>query len=197
MAPIMPTRDQGDWKRTAAARMLKAVTLSIRRFNLMFSRRMIVVLVLVMGLSSMLSACNWNATRNADGSWTVTANMDETDAQQAINMALDDPLIKSIQVDFQPGVIAVTADRQSVDGARTDVITFNVMLSVVDGHLGAVVSEAMTNGRPMEASVVSVWNQRIANRLENAGQRRPNSTLQSVTVTDSGLTMVWNAQGRK
>jgi hypothetical protein len=160
----------------------------------MFSRRMIVVLVIVMGLSSLLSACNWNATRNADGSWTVTANMDETDAQQAINMALDDPLIKSVQVDFQPGVIAVTADRQSVDGKRTEVITFNVTLSVVDGHLGAVVSDAMTNGRPLEASV---WNQRIANRLENAGQRRPNSTLQSVTVTASGLTMVWNAQGRK
>lgn len=163
----------------------------------MFSRRMIVVLVVVMGLSLLLSACNWNATRNADGTWTVTANLDETDAQQAINMALDDPLIKSVQVDFQPGVIAVTADRQSVNGARMDVITFNVTLSVVDGHLGAVVSDAMTNGRPMEASAVSVWNQRIANRLENAGQRHPNSTLQSVTITDSGLTMIWNAQGRK
>ena len=163
----------------------------------MFSRRMMFMLVLVMGLSSILSACNWSATRNADGTWTVTANMDETDAQQAIDMALDDPLIKSVQVDFQAGIIAVTANRQSVDGSRTDVITFKVALSVVAGHLGAVVSDALTNGTPMDPAVVSVWNQRIANRLEKAGQRHPDSTLQTVTVTDSSLTMIWNAKNRR
>lgn len=163
----------------------------------MFTRRMLILAVLFSMLGLVLSACNWSATRNADGSWTVTANEDQNDAQQAINMALNDPLIKSVQVAFQPGYIAVTADRQSVDGQRTDVITFNVTLSVVSGHLGAVVSDAMTNGKPMDPAVVSVWNQRIANRLENSAQRHPNSTLQSVTVANGTLTLTWNVKGRR
>ena len=163
---------------------------------MMFTRRfMMLGLAVVIGLT--MSACNWNAQRNADGTWTVTATLTESDAQQAIDMALDDPLIKAVQVDFQTGYIAVSADRQSVDGSHTDRLTFRIDLSVVNAHLGLVISDVRLAGQPVDASLVSVWNQRIANRLERAGQRHPNNTLQSVTVTPDELTMVWHAQGRQ
>jgi hypothetical protein len=164
--------------------------------EMVFSKRFVMLgLAVLIGLT--MSACNWNAQRNADGSWTVTATMTESDAQQAIDMALDDPLIKAVQVNFQNGYMAVSADRQSVDGSHTDKLTFRIDLSVVNGHLGLVVSDVRLAGQPVDSSLVSVWNQRIANRLERAGQRNPNSTLESVAVTPNDLTMVWHAQGRQ
>jgi hypothetical protein len=39
-----------------------------------------------------------------------------------------------------------------------------------------------------------LWNERIANRLENFGQRRSNSSLQSVSVTSQAITMTWHVE---
>jgi hypothetical protein len=163
----------------------------------MFTRRTLMIVVMVMMLSLSLSACKWSAERNPDGSWTITGSVTEAEAQKAIDEGLADPLIKNVRVDFQPGVLAVTADRTSPDGSRTDALRFKVMLSVVNGHLGAVISDVQASGTPVDPALVAVWNQRIADRLERAGERRERSTLESVSVTDSDLTMVWHAEGRK
>jgi hypothetical protein len=50
------------------------------------------------------------------------------------------------------------------------------------------------NGRPTDTAYVSVWNERLANRLENAGRRNPDATLQSVTVTSDAVEFVWRIE---
>lgn len=162
----------------------------------MLSKRLFLLPVIVMAASLLLGACDWSARRNDDGSWTVTGKVSQSEAQQTIDQALDDPLIKSLQADFQSGAIAVSADRQSVDGSRTQVLTFRAVLGVVNGHLGVTVTDAALDGVPVDAGLVAVWNERIATRLERAGRRDDGTTLESVSVTDDELTMVWHAEGR-
>jgi hypothetical protein len=162
----------------------------------MFSKRMI-SLVLVAVIGATMSACSWNAERNADGSWTVTGRITETEMQGEITAALADPLIRDVQVDFEDGYILATAQRESLDGLRVEEMTFRVDLGIINGHLSIMISNVLLDGAPMEDAQVTVWNERLANRLENAGERHPNSTLESITLTQTDLTMVWRAEGRR
>jgi hypothetical protein len=41
---------------------------------------------------------------------------------------------------------------------------------------------------------VSIYYERIANRLARAGQRNPNSTLQTVTVGSNEVKMIWRIE---
>lgn len=142
-------------------------------------------------------ACNVSINRNTDGSLSVEASISETAIQAEIEAALNDPLIQELSVDLQDGYILVTGERRRISGSQTDTLSFRLDLGVKDGHLSAVVSEAQIDGIPIDEARVKVWNQRIANRLERAGQRNPNSTLQSVTVTPDAVKMTWRVETRR
>src|SRR5512139_3487818 len=126
----------------------------------------------------LLSACQATITRNEDGSLRVETSMSGAALQSEIKAALSDPLIQSVTVNLQTGYMDVSGVRQRLNSDQTDTLTFRLDLGVRGGFLTATVSGAEIAGAPVEANRVALWNERIANRLEKAGQRRANSTLQ-------------------
>lgn len=158
----------------------------------MKSKIVTLVLLAVMGLA--VSACSVNIERNADGSLTVESSMAEESLQAELEAAIADPLVRNLTADLHDGYILVTSERERVSGDETDTMTFRLDLGVSDGHLTATVSDAQLNGRPIEEERVAVWNERIATRLERAGQRKPNSTLQAVTISDDAIAMTWRVE---
>ena len=55
-------------------------------------------------------------------------------------------------------------------------------------------SEANVTDQPVDEAVVAVWNERIANKLENAGKRNPDVSLQSVRIDESALHFLWRVE---
>ena len=152
------------------------------------------ILILLTLASLLLSACQATISRNPDGSLRVETSMTGTALQSEIQAALSDPLIQSLTIDLQTGYILVSGVRKRLNSDQTDSLTFRLDLGVSGGHLTALVSDAQVDGVPVEAARVALWNERIANRLERAAQRHPNSTLQSVTVANNVVTMVFRVE---
>jgi hypothetical protein len=152
----------------------------------------IIILSTLAGL--LLSACQATITRNEDGSLRVETSMTEAGLQSEIQAALSDPLIQTVTVDLQPGYILVSGVRKRLNSDQTDTLTFRLDLGVSEGYLTATVSNALIDGVPVEEERVALWNERIANRLEKAGQRHVNSTLQSVTISSDNVSMVWRVE---
>jgi hypothetical protein len=155
---------------------------------------MIPILILAALLGALLSACQATISRNEDGSLRVETSMTEAALQTEITAAIADPLIQSVTVDLQSGYLLVSGERKRLNSEQTDTLAFRLDLGVGDGFLTAAVSEAEIDGVPVEAERVALWNERIANRLERAGQRRANSMLQSVAISGEAVTMVWRVE---
>ena len=114
--------------------------------------------------------------------------------QSELKAAIADPLIEDFSADLRDGYILVSAQRRRLSGDKTDTLSFRLDLGVNDGRLTAAISEAQINGIPIEEERLKLWNERIANRLARAGQRNPNSTLQTVSVTQDSVTMAWRVE---
>ena len=141
-----------------------------------------------------LSACSLDITRNEDGSLRVEGMMDEHELESELALAITDPLVQNLDVDVRDGAVFASGQRQHPDDSGVDTIAFRLDLGVQDGSLTATVSEATANGEPIAAWRVERWNERLAARLERAAGRRPNSTLQSVSLEDDAVTMVWRVE---
>ena len=152
-------------------------------------------LFLLVGLlGALVSGCTANITRNADGSLTIETSMTAESLQAEIQAAIADPLIQNLTVQLEQGYINVSGERKRLNSDQTDTLTFRLDLGASDGHLTATISNALIDGQAVEANRVALWNERIANRLENFDQRRPNSSLQSVNVTSEAITMTWHVE---
>jgi hypothetical protein len=145
-------------------------------------------------LGVLVSSCAANITRNEDGSLTVETSMPAESLQTEILAAIADPLIEELTVQLQSGYINVSGTLKRLNSDRTDTLSFRLDLGIGDGNLTASISNALIDGQPVDADRVAQWNQRIANRLEHFGQRRENSSLQSVTVTSEAIEMVWRVE---
>jgi hypothetical protein len=141
-----------------------------------------------------VSACTIGVDRNPDGSLRVDVNLPEATIQDEIDQGLSDPLIQSLNADLRDGYIFVTADRKRVQSDEVDQLTFRLDLGVRDGDLTAAISEVRVNGKAADPDYVSVWNERLANRLEKAGRRNSDATLQSVTVSGDAVEFVWRIE---
>lgn len=149
--------------------------------------------ILLVALVLVLSACRANISRSSDGSMTVDTTISQQELQDAINASLADPLIQELNVSLQSGYILVTGQRQRLnDASKTDSLTFRVDLGVSNGQLTATISNALLDNKSMEQSRIDHWNQTLASRLVIVGKKRPNSTLQSVSVTAEAITMKWS-----
>lgn len=160
----------------------------------MKSQRAKLGVLLLMALAVILSACGLRLDRNPDGSLRLETNMSEQSLQSEIDRAIADPLITNFTTDFQNGYVTVRADRKRVGSEVVDSMTFRLDLGVQDGHLSAVISEVQINALPVDEARVAVWNETIATRLERAGKRNPDSTLQEVVVSQEDITMVWRIE---
>lgn len=147
----------------------------------MKSAKVILVAVLLVPTILMLASCTA----------TVSVEVSEAEIAQAVAEGLADSELSALQVDLQNGYIDVRAEKEHPDGSGTDSLAFRLDLGVSDGHLTATISNALLNGKPIDAEQVAVWNERIAERLERSARRRPNSVLSAVTITPAGLTMSW------
>jgi hypothetical protein len=152
-------------------------------------------LILLLGLlGTLVSGCTANITRNADGSLTVETSMTAESLQAEIQAAIADPLIQNMTAQLEPDYINVSGQRKRLNSDQTDTLTFRLDLGVSNGHLTATISNALIDGQAVEANRVALWNERIANRLENFSQRRSDSSLQSVNVTSEAITMTWHVE---
>jgi hypothetical protein len=151
-------------------------------------------MVLLATASLAISACTIAVDRNPDGSLRLEVDLPESTIQEEIAAALNDPLITDLQVDLRHGYIFVTADRKRVLGDETDLLSFRLDLGTHAGHLTAVISDAKINDELVNDAYVEVWNQRLAQRLEEAAKRNPDSSLQSVSVGDDGLNFIWRVE---
>lgn len=150
------------------------------------------MIVLMLSLLFLTSACRANIARNNDGSLTVETTISQQELQNAISSAIADPLVKNITVTLRSGYILVSGERQRLNNAnKTDTLTFRLDLSVNNGQLTSTISNALLDGKPLEQNRVDNWNQTIANRIAKIGQKNPNSTPQSVNTTPLSVTMVW------
>ena len=150
------------------------------------------ILVLVTVFMFLLSACKANIARNQDGSLTVETTISQQELQDVVSAAIADPLMKNITVSLQSGYVSVSGERQRLNNvSKTDLLTFRLDLSVNNEQLTSSISNAQLDGKPLEQNRVDNWNQTIANRLSNLGQRNQNSALQSINITTEAVTMTW------
>jgi hypothetical protein len=149
--------------------------------------------IFMLAFALLLSACQRNVTRNGDGSATVETVITQQELQDVISSSIADPLIKDVTVTLQPGYISVSGTHQRLnDASKTDNLSFRLDLGVSNGALTASVSNAQIDGIIIEQNRVDNWNQTIANRISNLGNKRGNNTLQSVNITTGQVTMTWN-----
>ena len=160
----------------------------------MNKKQWMAIMVLLTTASLALGACSIVVYRNPDGSLRLEVNLPESTIQEEIAAALDDPLITDLQADLRQGYIYVTAERKRVVGDGTDMLTFRLDLGTTAGHLTAVISDAKINDEPVDEAYVDIWNERLAKCLENAGKRNPDSSLQSVSVSDDSLDFIWRVE---
>ena len=147
------------------------------------------ILLFAMALTS---ACERTFTRNANGSLGVQTSITQQQLQSTIQSSLADPLITELNVQLQSGYILVTGQRKRLnDASKTDTMTFRLDLGVANGQLTATVSDALVDNVAVEQARVDVWNQTIANRLQDLARRAPNASLQSVSITPDSVTMTW------
>ena len=148
--------------------------------------------VLLIALLFLITACKANIARDADGSLTVETSISQQELQSAISGAIADPLVKNITVTLQSGYILVSGEHEHLnDNSKTDTLTFRLDLNVSNGQLTSTISNALLDGKPIEQNRVDNWNQTIANRIAKIGQKRPNTTIQSVSITHNAVTMTW------
>jgi hypothetical protein len=151
--------------------------------------------ILLLGLMVLgLVGCQIGLTRNPDGSLRVEASIGEEALAREVRAAIADPLVEEVQVSLERGYARISLSRRRPAGNTTDTLSFRLDLGVADGHLTAHLSSVVVNGYQPTDTLLAAWNERIANNLERAAGRTPNSTLQSVQVTDQGINMVWRIE---
>lgn len=155
------------------------------------TKRMLLFLLVI--LSILISACKTNVSRNDDGTLNLESAISQQELQEAIGSAIADPLVTNVTASLQQGYVSVSADHQRLnDSSKTDTLSFRLDLSVANGQLIASITDAQLDGNLIEQSRVDNWNQTIANRLSNFGERSENATLQSVSITPEQVIMLWN-----
>jgi hypothetical protein len=152
-----------------------------------------VMVGMLLGLVLALTGCSVERVRNADGSLTATSSITEASLSSEVARALENEQVSNVAADLQDGYITVTADRKADDGS-TQAISFRLELGNADGRLTAQISEFTVNGQAVAEARIDRWNEKIAKRLERRADKHPNRSLESVSITDDVLTMVWHVE---
>lgn len=156
----------------------------------MHRTRLILLPLLGLITALLLSGCQAQVDRNADGSLHVETTMTEDQIQQQIETAISGKQLQDVTVDLREDWIMVSGTTQG-EGGRAATMQFRLDLSAVDGRLSAVVSEVQVNGRSVPDDRVAGWNQKISEKLAQAAQKNEKATLQRVTITPDAVTMQW------
>lgn len=152
------------------------------------------MLVAIVAFALFAGACSIDVSRNDDGSLQVESVLTEQSLADEIAKGVDDPQVNYLAVDMKDGYALVDLERTRDSGFGVDEVSFRVDLSVGDGHLVVDVTEAEWNGIEIPQELVDIWNEEIAAQIEDAAKKDPDSTLVSVSLTESALTMEWHVE---
>lgn len=163
--------------------------------------RWMVVLMLVV-LAGSLTACRraevTDIERNPDGGVDVTLTLAESDINEVIQQALAvraNPLLRNPQVDLQAGQIVINGEHDRRDGSGTVNGSVTVQVTVADGKLQATVVGLQIEGVDLNDERVTTFNQRVNDLLNSrAAQGRGQITVQSVSISETQMDVVLNAQ---
>ena len=138
----------------------------------------------VLGL--LAGACQLDVERNTDGSFQIEAVISEADIATEIahGMAADEG---NVTVDLRNGYALITAEGPTEEDPYLEEASFRMELFVVDGHLGAEVSDAKWNDIDIPQAMVEVWNEELAKELEEGAKEDPDSTLAAVEIKNKEL----------
>lgn len=164
------------------------------QLRIMNNKEYIRTLSLLILAALIVSACSINIDRNEDGSLRLETTMTEEAIKTQIKAALADPAVQDLEVDLREGYILVTGERKRDTDFKTDTMSFRLDLGASEGHMTAVISDAQINGIPIAQERVATWNERMAAKLESAGQKNDSSTLEAVTVNSDAVTMIWRVE---
>ena len=140
---------------------------------------------LLAAFSLVVTACQLDVERNDDGSLQIEAVIAEDDIAKEIALGIaEDPDAESVTVDLEDGYALIEAVGKNGFGNRTETVSFRLDLFVVDGHLGAEVSDAVWNGIDIPEEMVELWNEELAAELEAGAKEDPDSTLVAVEITE-------------
>lgn len=147
------------------------------------------MMVAVAAFALIAGACSIDVERNADGSLQVQTVLTEDSLANELERGMDDPQVNYLTVDMKDGYALVAVERERDSGFGVDDISFRVELFVVDGHLGANVTEAVWNDVPIPQDLVDIWNEELAAELEAGAKEDPDNTLIAVDISETALTL--------
>jgi len=162
--------------------------------------RKLLLPLLIGALALLLSACSVDIARNSDGSLTAAATMGLADLESELEGAFSyhNTQVRNVDVSAQGGALAVTMERERAAQPGTfDTLSYLMTPGIEDGGLVITLSDVLVNGQPADPEKVSEWQERITERLAGRRENRPNATLQSVSVTEDGLEMVYRIEARR
>jgi len=142
----------------------------------------------------MLTGCSVDVARNDDGSLQVSTIISEESLADEIEHAIANPAIQDVAVDLQDGYALVMGTRTRLAGDGSDVMTFRVDLGVLDDRLDVVLSDVEIGDRPVSGELVENWNATLSNKLERAGRRNPDATLESVAIQETEVRFSWRVE---
>lgn len=152
-------------------------------------------------LAVSLVACNrdnFSVQGNSEGGVDITITSTESEVNTLLSNALaqGNGKVRNASVDLQNGQIVVSGEVERQNGSGEFVpATFTISLSVVNGGLSGQVTQSNVAGWSADDSRITEINQRIEQALQGRALRdNPNINLLSVTITDTDLTFILNAQ---
>jgi hypothetical protein len=148
-----------------------------------------------------LVACNrenFSAERNPDGGVDIRVTSTEAEVNTLLQNALanGEGKIRNAAIDLQAGQLVISGDVERENGTGEFVpASFTIALSVLDGGLSGQVLQANVADWAANDSRIMIINQNIEQALQGRALRdNPNINLLSITLTDTDLTFVLNAQ---
>ena len=147
----------------------------------MKNRIYLIVALVAFGL--LASACRIDVERNDDGSLQIEAVISESEIATEIDLGMEEE--GEVTVDLRNGYALIRAEGPAEWGDGTD---------VVDGHLGAEVTEAVWNGIDIPQEMVEMWNEALAAELEASAKEDPDSTLAEVEIKNKTLRFVFRVE---
>ncbi|MBN1936505.1 MAG: hypothetical protein JW934_17720 [Anaerolineae bacterium] len=141
-----------------------------------------------------VSACRLGVGRGDDGALQITTSLTEEKLQSQLAAAIADPSTQNLTIDLREGYALISGERKRDNSDTVDTLSFHLTLGVQDGHLTAAISDTQINGKGVQGDAVDAWAERIVSWLEQIGKNNANSSLQSVSIGDDKITMVWRVE---
>ena len=151
----------------------------------------------ILGLIALwASGCRVGVKRGDDGAFRITTSVTEEKLQAGLAAAIADPATQNLTIDLRDGDALITGQRKRDLSDQFDTLSFRLVLSVQDGHLQADISDVRINGKSVYGDAIDAWGKKIADWIDQLGQKRANSTLESVKIAEDKIMMAWRIQNK-